>query len=156
MAPLFGPRQLGVGIRGGCEAAIHSARRYIQSLAPDYIMVKLDFANAFNSLHRSDMLLSVNDRLPDCMPFASHRTHSHRSCILDRMSFCPRSALNKVTRWDAPFLFHHSSSHYFAELRPYLGLFGRSHSGWPSECGRRGYSAGNGRGKQNRPLFEPQ
>ena len=69
MAPLFGPRQLGVGIRGGCEAAIHSARRYLQSLSADHIMVKLDFANAFNSLHRSDMLLSVSDRLPELYAF---------------------------------------------------------------------------------------
>ena len=68
-ALLFGPRQLGVGIRGGCEAAIHSARRYLQSLAPGHIMVKLDFANAFNSLHRSDMLLSVRDRLPELYAF---------------------------------------------------------------------------------------
>jgi len=69
MAPLFGPRQLGVIIRGGCEAAIHSARRYLQSLAPGHVMVKLDFANAFNSLHRSDMLLSVRDRLPELYAF---------------------------------------------------------------------------------------
>ena len=34
-----------------------------------YIMVKLDFANAFNSLHRSDMLLSVRDRLPELYAF---------------------------------------------------------------------------------------
>ena len=61
MAPLFGPRLLGVGIRGGCEAAIHSA--------PDHIMVKVDFANAFNSLHRSDMLLSIRDRLPELYAF---------------------------------------------------------------------------------------
>ena len=47
----------------GCEAAIHSARRYLQTLAPDHVMVKLDFANAFNSLHRSDMLMSVRDCL---------------------------------------------------------------------------------------------
>ena len=59
----------GVGIRGGCEAAIHSARRYLQTLAPDHVMVKLDFANAFNSLHRSDMLLSVRDCLPELYAF---------------------------------------------------------------------------------------
>jgi len=28
-------------------------------------MVKLDFANAFNSLHRRDMLLAVSHRLPE-------------------------------------------------------------------------------------------
>jgi len=28
-------------------------------------MVKLDFENTFNRLHRSDMLLSVSERLPE-------------------------------------------------------------------------------------------
>ena len=65
LASVFSPRQLGVGTPGGCEAAIHSARRYLQSLAPDHVMVKLDFENAFNSLHRSDMLLSIRERLPE-------------------------------------------------------------------------------------------
>jgi len=32
-------------------------------------MVKLDFANAFNSLHRSDMLLSIRDCLPELYAF---------------------------------------------------------------------------------------
>jgi len=69
MAPTLGPRQLGVGIPGGCEAAIHSARRYLQSLPADHVMVKLDFANAFNSLHRSDMLRSIYNTLPELYAF---------------------------------------------------------------------------------------
>jgi hypothetical protein len=70
MASQFGPRQLGVGIPGGCEAAIHSARRYLQTLAPDHVMVKLDFTNAFNSLHRSDMLQSLRQRLPELYSYS--------------------------------------------------------------------------------------
>jgi hypothetical protein len=50
----FTPRQLGVGIPGGCEAAIHPTRRFLQSLPAGHVMVKLDFTNAFNSLHRYD------------------------------------------------------------------------------------------------------
>ena len=65
LASLFTPRQLGVGISGGCEAAVHSARRFLQSLPADHVMVKLDFSNAFNSLHRHDMLLATRDRLPE-------------------------------------------------------------------------------------------
>jgi len=61
----FQPRQLGVGTPGGCEAAIHSARRYLENLEPENVVVKLDFTNAFNCLHRHDMLLAVRDRLPD-------------------------------------------------------------------------------------------
>ena len=48
-----------------CEAAIHSARRFLEGMPADYVMVKLDFANFFNSPHRRDMLLSVFNRLPE-------------------------------------------------------------------------------------------
>lgn len=65
----FQPHQLGVGSSGGCEAAIHAARRYLESLPPDHIVVKLDFANAFNTLHRYDMLQAIHDRLPDLYPY---------------------------------------------------------------------------------------
>jgi len=56
----FEPHQLGVGSSGGCEAAIHAARRYLESLPPDHTVVKLDFANAFNTLHRYDMLQAIH------------------------------------------------------------------------------------------------
>ena len=65
LTDFFHPHQLGVGIPGGCEAAIHSARRYLEALPPDHIVVKLDFSNAFNSLHRFDMLSAVHSRIPD-------------------------------------------------------------------------------------------
>ena len=65
LSSCLSPRQLGVGVPGRCEAAIHSARRYLETLPSDHVSVKLDFSNAFNSLHRSDMLRSVADRIPD-------------------------------------------------------------------------------------------
>jgi len=65
LTDFFHPHQLGVGIPGGCEAAIHSARRYLEELPPDHIVVKLDFSNAFNSLHWFDMLSTVHSRIPD-------------------------------------------------------------------------------------------
>ena len=70
LASYFCPRQLGVGTPGGCEAAIHSARRYLQTLPADHVMVKLDFTNSFNSLHRRDMFLAVKDRLPELYAFS--------------------------------------------------------------------------------------
>ena len=69
LAQYFGSLQLGVGTSGGCEAAIHSARRFLQSMPEDHIMVKLDFSNAFNCLHRKDMLLAAHDRLPELYAF---------------------------------------------------------------------------------------
>ena len=48
----FSPHQLGVGTAGGCEAAIHATRRYLDSLEEGKVLVKLDFTNAFNCLQR--------------------------------------------------------------------------------------------------------
>ena len=42
------PRQLGVGVKGGAEALVHGARRYLDNLPVDHVFVKLDFSNAFN------------------------------------------------------------------------------------------------------------
>ena len=61
----FHPHQLGVGISGGCEAAIHSARRHLEAMPTDYVWVKPHFTNAFNSLHRHDMLSAVHSRIPE-------------------------------------------------------------------------------------------
>ena len=69
LRPYFYPHQLGVGTPGGCEAAVHSARRYLEVLPQDHVLVKLDFTNAFNRLHRRDMLLSVHSRIPELYAF---------------------------------------------------------------------------------------
>jgi len=37
LTDFFHPHQLGVAIPGGCEAAIHSARRNLEALPPDHI-----------------------------------------------------------------------------------------------------------------------
>jgi len=65
----FYPHQLGVGTSGGCEAAVHSARRYLEVLPQDHMLVKLDFTNAFNRLHRRDMPLSVHSRIAELYAF---------------------------------------------------------------------------------------
>ena len=41
MASLFAPIQLGVGVSGGCEAAVHAIRRYTDQLPKDHVVVKL-------------------------------------------------------------------------------------------------------------------
>ena len=52
--------QLGFGVPKGAEAAIHAARIYVQNLTPDSALLKVDFTNAFNSLHRDNMFLAVS------------------------------------------------------------------------------------------------
>ncbi len=63
------PIQVGVGARGGCEAAVHAVRRYIPSMKDDSILVKLDFQNAFNSVRRDVMLRAVADQVPGIYKF---------------------------------------------------------------------------------------
>ena len=76
----FYPQQLGVGTPGGCEAAIHAARRFLESLPANSVLVKLDFSNAFNSIHRRDMLSSVHDRIPELYPYC-YSAYSQASCL---------------------------------------------------------------------------
>jgi Reverse transcriptase (RNA-dependent DNA polymerase) len=65
----FAPTQLGVGVSGGCEAAIHATRRFIEMMPQDYAVAKLDFSNAFNSLRRDSMLDAVHKTIPEIYKF---------------------------------------------------------------------------------------
>ena len=65
----FNPLQLGVSVSGGCEAAVHATRRFTDSLPPGSVVAKLDFCNAFNSLHRDAMLTAVSSLVPEIYEF---------------------------------------------------------------------------------------
>ena len=69
MATMLSPHQLGYGVKGGAEAVVHSARLFLRNLKPDQALLKLDFKNAFNSVHRDKMLSSVLDLAPDIFQF---------------------------------------------------------------------------------------
>ena len=59
MAELLAPHQLGYGVRGGSEAVVHAARRFLRNMDMCQAMVKLGFENAFNSIRRDRMLAAV-------------------------------------------------------------------------------------------------
>ena len=80
LSPYFYPHQLGVVTPGGCEADVHSARRYIETMPQDHALVKLDFTNAFNSIHRHQMLHSMHDRILEVYAF-SHSVYSQPSLL---------------------------------------------------------------------------
>ena len=69
LASFFYPHQLRISTPGGFEAAVHSARRYLEALPEDHVLVKLDLSNAFNSIHKRKMLLSVHSRMPELYSF---------------------------------------------------------------------------------------
>ena len=73
--------QLGVGIRGGCEAAIHATRRFMESMSSDHCVVKLDFTNAFNCLHRDAKLNAILEKVPGIYKFC-HLSYSCSSELI--------------------------------------------------------------------------
>ena len=60
------PVQLGFGISGGCEGAVHAARSFFHdtSSSVPHIDVKLDVRNAFNSVRRDHILEVCMKRCP--------------------------------------------------------------------------------------------
>uniref|UniRef100_A0A1X7TNR1 Uncharacterized protein n=1 Tax=Amphimedon queenslandica TaxID=400682 RepID=A0A1X7TNR1_AMPQE len=70
--------QLGFGIKGGIEAAVHGGRFFLNSLKSGCAMVKLDFSKAFNSVRRDRMLSAVRDMCPSIFPLV-HSSYSESS-----------------------------------------------------------------------------
>ena len=71
------PIQVGVGVAGGAEAAVHATRRLLQTLPDDHVFVKLDFSNAFNSIRRDLILQAVAENIPELYRFV----HASLDCI---------------------------------------------------------------------------
>jgi len=69
LALFFAPLQVSIATPAVCEAAVHAARKYVTTMPKDHVFVKLDFSNAFNSLHRDVMLQSAYTVLPEIYSF---------------------------------------------------------------------------------------
>ena len=78
--PRLSPKQLGVGVPGGAEAAIHASRRFMEHMSEDTIIIKLDLANAFNSLHRDVMLSSLSEWCPELYAYC-HLAYAEPSSL---------------------------------------------------------------------------
>ena len=65
LAAYLSPHQLGFGVPGGCEAAIHAVRKYCLSPPPDGAILQLDFENAFNAARRDIALQCVIEQVPE-------------------------------------------------------------------------------------------
>jgi hypothetical protein len=66
------PLQLGVGVKGGCEAVLHAFNRSIRNnpnLNPESILSLVDFKNAFNEVNRNIFLLEVQAKFPKIFPW---------------------------------------------------------------------------------------
>ena len=65
-ADLLSPHQLGVGVRGGCEAIVHTVRRALEE-DPSLLLLQADFINAFNLVDRGVALEEVARHFPEIL-----------------------------------------------------------------------------------------
>jgi len=67
-------------VSGGCEAAVHATRRFLNTMTNDDAIVKLDFSNAFNTVRRDAILNAVSIKLPEIYRFC-HSAYSETSYL---------------------------------------------------------------------------
>ncbi|CAE7766876.1 unnamed protein product [Symbiodinium sp. CCMP2592] len=60
------PLQVGVGIKCGAEAAVHTSRQRNEG---DKVLLKVNFSNAFNSVQRNAVLRAARRQLPQVVPW---------------------------------------------------------------------------------------
>lgn len=63
---LFGPHQLGVGVRGGLEAIVHAVRQAVDDWSEQGLgVLQVDFINAFNCADRDTAFREVEKHFPE-------------------------------------------------------------------------------------------
>ena len=90
---VLGKHQVGVAQPAGAEAVVHLTREVVDRLwvSPDFVLLKVDFANAFNSIDRTSMLRECQISFPDLLPWVEwcygehtvlfHSTGKLESCV---------------------------------------------------------------------------
>ena len=66
------PLQVGVGVKGGCEAIVHSVSKVLEdpSISPDdRWTLLLDFSNAFNNIDHGCIFEEIRARIPSLAPW---------------------------------------------------------------------------------------
>ena len=66
-AARLGPHQLGVGVRGGLEAIVHTVRQLVEIGGEDLAVLQLDLKNAYNMASREAAFKEVEEHFPDCL-----------------------------------------------------------------------------------------
>ena len=95
---LFQSLQLGVGVKGGAEAIIHSNKILYEKLlisSSSSGILKIDFCNAFNSIKRSEMLKAVATSMPGIPAFTNSCYSQHSQLSYDKFVFSSQSGIQQ-------------------------------------------------------------
>jgi len=75
------PYQYGVGIKGGAETVVHSLRAFINdNILSNFSILKIDFKNAFNMIHRERILSVIAESYPEAYPYV-FQAYGSPSCL---------------------------------------------------------------------------
>ena len=66
---LFGNLQLGCCTPYEAEAATHATRAFCCTATEQEVLVKMEFANAFNAIRKDKTVESINREIPELLPF---------------------------------------------------------------------------------------
>ena len=98
---MFAPHHLGFGVPQGVEAAVYTARHFVDGLDATKVFLKLDVKNAFNSIRiwRDKILDHVLAVIPQLHPFV-YASYSTPSILLfgDNIIISAEGS-SRVTRW---------------------------------------------------------
>ena len=97
--------QVGVGIKGGLEVAIHATCYSISQLQhlTDHCLLKVDFTNVFNECSRSTFLCRLKSELPELMNWV-HWCYHHAQLKFGEHTFLSTSGVLQGDSLD-PLLF---------------------------------------------------
>ena len=66
-AGLLSPHQMGFGVRGGCEAIVHTVRQVVEQGDPDKWVLQVDLKNAFNLANRETTFPEAEQLFPELL-----------------------------------------------------------------------------------------
>ena len=75
------PHQLGLGVPGGADVAVHATWIFLNTLPSDKALLKVNFSNAFNTIRRDKILEATEAHIPALLPFV-HSVYSSPSTLL--------------------------------------------------------------------------
>jgi len=96
---VFIPSQLGVGVFGGYGAAVHATRCSLTYMPDNFVVVKIDFSNAFNYIHGDSILAAVWATMPMIYRFCciAYQHISIFNMAIEKSHL--RKAFNRATHW---------------------------------------------------------
>ena len=77
---------------------MHAARIYLQKLKEDQVKMKVDFTNAFNSIHW-DKMCAVEEYIPELHPFVHSVYRSSCFLLWGMKCYSLLRVFSKVTLW---------------------------------------------------------